>query len=73
MLLHRKLVAFNTAEWFDGDMGGNAEILDGNLTLGQLIAFRIISGNVTGPLLQLSTLWQGFQVYNFQWNVWVIF
>ena len=37
------------------------EILNGNLTLGQLIAFRIISGNVTGPLLQLSTLWQGFQ------------
>ena len=37
------------------------EILKGNLTLGQLIAFRIISGNVIGPLLQLSTLWQGFQ------------
>ena len=30
-------------------------------TLGQLIAFRIIAGNVTGPLLQLSGLWQGFQ------------
>ena len=40
---------------------GMLEILKGNLTLGQLIAFRIISGNVTGPLLQLSTLWQGFQ------------
>ena len=40
---------------------GMIEILNGNLTLGQLIAFRIISGNVTGPLLQLSTLWQGFQ------------
>ena len=40
---------------------GMLEILNGNLTLGQLIAFRIISGNVTGPLLQLSTLWQGFQ------------
>ena len=26
-----------------------------------LIAFRIISGNVTGPLLQLSSLYQGFQ------------
>ena len=26
-----------------------------------LIAFRIISGNVTGPLLQLSVLYQGFQ------------
>ena len=36
-------------------------VLQGELTLGMLIAFRIISGNVTGPLLQLSTLYQGFQ------------
>ena len=36
-------------------------VLQGDLTLGMLIAFRIISGNVTGPLLQLSTLYQGFQ------------
>ena len=36
-------------------------ILKGELTLGMLIAFRIISGNVTGPLLQLSTLYQGYQ------------
>ena len=30
-------------------------------TLGQLIAFRIIAGNVTSPLLQLAGLYQGFQ------------
>ena len=36
-------------------------ILQGDFTLGMLIAFRIISGNVTGPLLQLSGLYQGFQ------------
>ena len=36
-------------------------VLEGQLTLGMLIAFRIISGNVTGPLLQLSGLYQGFQ------------
>ena len=36
-------------------------VLQGDLTLGMLIAFRIISGNVTGPLLQLSSLYQGFQ------------
>ena len=36
-------------------------VLEGELTLGMLIAFRIISGNVTGPLLQLSGLYQGFQ------------
>ena len=36
-------------------------VLQGDLTLGMLIAFRIISGNVTGPLMQLSGLYQGFQ------------
>ena len=37
-------------------------VLQGELTLGMLIAFRIISGNVTGPLLQLSGLYQGYQM-----------
>ncbi|MCA1994333.1 MAG: peptidase domain-containing ABC transporter, partial [Coleofasciculus sp. S288] len=36
-------------------------VLDQQLTLGQLIAFRIISGYVTGPLLRLAQLWQNFQ------------
>lgn len=36
-------------------------VLKGDFTLGMLIAFRIISSNVTGPLLQLSGLYQGFQ------------
>ena len=36
-------------------------VIDGNLTLGQLIAFRIISGYVTTPLLRLSNLYQNFQ------------
>jgi HlyB family type I secretion system ABC transporter len=36
-------------------------VLDGQLTLGQLIAFRIISGYVTSPLLRLTQLWQNFQ------------
>ena len=36
-------------------------VLDGKLTLGQLIAFRILSGYVTSPLLRLATLWQNFQ------------
>ena len=40
---------------------GMGLVLEGNLTLGMLIAFRIISGNVTGPLLQLSNLYQSFQ------------
>ena len=36
-------------------------VLEGNLTLGGLIAFRIISGYVTQPLLRLTQLWQNFQ------------
>ncbi len=36
-------------------------VLQQELTLGQLIAFRIISGYVTGPLLRLAQLWQNFQ------------
>ncbi len=36
-------------------------VLQGQLTLGQLIAFRIIAGYVTGPLLRLSNLYQNFQ------------
>jgi ATP-binding cassette, subfamily B, bacterial HlyB/CyaB len=36
-------------------------VLSGDLTLGQLIAFRIISGYVTQPLLRLSNIWQNIQ------------
>ena len=36
-------------------------VLQGDLTLGQLIAFRIIAGYVTSPLLRLAQLWQNFQ------------
>ena len=40
---------------------GASLVLQGELTLGQLIAFRIISGYVTQPLLRLSTIWQNIQ------------
>jgi ATP-binding cassette subfamily B protein len=36
-------------------------VLNGQLTLGQLIAFRIIAGYTTSPLLRLIQLWQNFQ------------
>ena len=36
-------------------------VLDQQLTLGELIAFRIIAGYVTSPLLRLAQLWQNFQ------------
>ena len=40
---------------------GASLVLKGQLSLGQLIAFRIISGYVTQPLLRLSTIWQNIQ------------
>jgi ATP-binding cassette subfamily B protein len=45
--------------WF-----GTALVLEGppdGLTLGELIAFRIIAGYVTSPILRLTQLWQNFQ------------
>ena len=36
-------------------------VIQGDLTVGELIAFRIISGYVVGPLLNLATSWQSFQ------------
>ncbi|MEI6379336.1 MAG: type I secretion system permease/ATPase [Cyanobacteriota bacterium ELA615] len=40
---------------------GTYMVLKGDLTLGQLIAFRIISGYVTSPILRLAQVWQNFQ------------
>ena len=40
---------------------GATMVLNGEFTLGQLIAFRIISGYVTQPILRLSTIWQQYQ------------
>jgi ATP-binding cassette subfamily B protein len=40
---------------------GATLVLNGEMTLGQLIAFRIISGYVTQPLLRLSSIWQNIQ------------
>ena len=42
--------------WFGAGM-----VLEGYISLGQLIAFRIISGYVTQPLLRLSNIWQEIQ------------
>ena len=36
-------------------------VLEGDLTIGQLIAFRIISGNVVGPIIRLAGTWQTIQ------------
>lgn len=36
-------------------------VLKGELTVGQLIAFNIISGNVVGPVIRLASTWQTIQ------------
>ena len=43
-------------------IGVGASLVIGNkMTLGELIAFRIISGYVTQPMLRLASTWQNFQ------------
>jgi ATP-binding cassette subfamily B protein len=36
-------------------------VIKQNLTVGQLVAFQMLSGRVTGPLLRLVQLWQNLQ------------
>ncbi len=36
-------------------------VIDGQLSLGQLIAFNMLSGQVTAPIIRLAQLWQDFQ------------
>lgn len=36
-------------------------VISGNLTVGQLVAFRMLSGRVSGPVLRLVQMWQDFQ------------
>ena len=40
---------------------GASLVVDNKLTLGELIAFRIIAGYVTQPMMRLASSWQNFQ------------
>lgn len=40
---------------------GASLVMKGEITIGQLIAFNMLSGRVTQPILRLSQLWQNFQ------------
>jgi subfamily B ATP-binding cassette protein HlyB/CyaB len=40
---------------------GAYRVIGGDLSIGQLIAFNMISAQVTGPLLRMVNLWQEFQ------------
>ncbi len=36
-------------------------VIDGKITVGQLVAFNMLAGRVSGPILKLVQLWQDFQ------------
>ena len=38
-----------------------AAVMDGEFTVGQLVAFRMLAGRVSGPVLRLVQLWQEYQ------------
>lgn len=40
---------------------GAQSVIDGSLSVGELIAFNMIAGQVVQPILRLSQLWQDFQ------------
>lgn len=40
---------------------GAKMVMDGTFTVGQLVAFRMLSGRVSGPVLRLVQLWQEYQ------------
>lgn len=40
---------------------GASLVMKGELSVGQLIAFNMLSGRVTQPILRLAQLWQNFQ------------
>lgn len=45
-----------TILWFGAHM-----VMESELTVGKLIAFQMLSGRVTDPILRLAQLWQDFQ------------
>ncbi len=42
--------------WFGAHL-----VMDGKLTVGQLVAFQMLAGQVSAPVLRLVNLWQSFQ------------
>ncbi|MCJ2189247.1 type I secretion system permease/ATPase [Novosphingobium beihaiensis] len=40
---------------------GAKQVISGDLTVGSLVAFNMLSGRVAAPILRLSQLWQDFQ------------
>ena len=40
---------------------GAYEVMEGSFSVGQLVAFRMLSGRVSGPVLRIVQLWQEYQ------------
>jgi subfamily B ATP-binding cassette protein HlyB/CyaB len=53
--LIQKLVSVAILYW------GAKLVIDGQLTVGQLIAFNMLAGQVASPIVRLAQLWQDFQ------------
>lgn len=53
--LLQKLVSIAVLYW------GAQMVIDGTLSVGQLIAFTMLSGQVSTPIVRLAQLWQDFQ------------
>ncbi len=60
-------IASQTAQWINKVVTvlilwfGARLVITGELSVGQLIAFNMIAGRVSGPILRLVQLWQDFQ------------
>ncbi|KRE89695.1 peptidase C39 [Frateuria sp. Soil773] len=53
--LLQKLVSIAILYW------GAQQVIDGSLSVGQLIAFNMLAGQVAAPIVRLAQLWQDFQ------------
>ena len=42
---------------------GALEVINGRMTVGELIAFNMLSGQIAAPILRLAQLWQDFQQF----------
>lgn len=47
---------------------GTRMVIDGQLTVGQLIAFNMLAGRVSQPIIRLAQLWTNFQQTGFRYS-----
>jgi subfamily B ATP-binding cassette protein HlyB/CyaB len=40
---------------------GASEVMEGDMTVGQLIAFNMLAGRISGPIIKIAQFWQDFQ------------